>query len=216
MSELLLFSPILIALPPGLWSFGHTKRMFWTLMALLLGPVLVAVPGVMMLGRFGLTWRCVVWRWCGLCFLAGIAELFVWGVVCLWKEVPAERWHWLAVWLSRTAILIVIGGMCAGFTVFSSLIVLFCADSDYIGELDGEKVVVQYLLDEGCNYYAYHGPLLRGTELLEGSAVLEQHRKEANEYRNQNHHHVFFLGLADRCIHRSDHVCEIHEGEDVP
>lgn len=173
MSELLLFSPILIALPPGLWSFGHTRRMFWTLLTLLLVPALVIVPGGMVLGTFGLTWRCVVWRWCGLYFLAGIVELFVWGAAYLWKEVPADRWRRLAVWVSRTAILAVIGIMCAAFTVFSSFIVLFCADSDHTEELDGEKVVVQYLWHDGCNYYAYHGPLLRGMELLEGSADSE-------------------------------------------
>lgn len=174
MSELLLFSPILIALPPGLWSFGHTKRMFWTLAVLLLGPVLAIIPGGMILGKFSLAWRCVVWRWCGLCLLAGIAELFVWGAAYLWKEVPAERWHRLAVWLSRAGILAVIGAMCAAFTVFSSFIVLFCADLDHTKELDGEKVVAQYLWHDGYNYYAYHGPLLRGTELLAGSADLKQ------------------------------------------
>lgn len=173
MSELLLFSPILIALPPGLWSFRHMKRMFWTLTALWLGPVLVIVPGGIIIGMFDLTWRCVVRQWCGLCFLAGIDELFLWGVACLWREVPATRWHPMAVWLSRTAILAVIGAACAAFTVFSSFIVLFCADMDHTKELDGENVVVQYLWHDGCNYYAYHGPLLRGIELLEGSADLE-------------------------------------------
>lgn len=173
MSELLLFSPILIALPPGLWSFGHTKRMFWTLATLLLGPVLVILPGGMLLGTFGLAWRCAVWRWCGLCFLAGIAELFVWGAAYLWNDVPAGRWRPLAVWMSRAAILIVTGAMCAVFTVFSSFIVLFCADSDYAKELDGKKVVAQYLWHDGYNYYTYYGPLLRGTELLPGSADVE-------------------------------------------
>lgn len=173
MPELLLFSPILIALPPGLWSFGHTKRMFWTFMALLLGPVMVIVPGGMVLGKFGLAWRCVVWRWCGLCLVAGIAECFVWGAACLWKEIPAERWRWLAVWLSRTAILAIIGAMCAAFTVFSSLFVLFCADSDYVKELEGEKVVVQYIPSDNYNYYAYYGPLLRGAKPLAGSADAE-------------------------------------------
>ena len=174
MSELLLFSPVLIALPPGLWSFGHMKRMFWTLMILLLGPVLVIIPGGIIVGEFGMMWRSVVWQWCGLCFLAGIVELFVWFGAYLWKEVPVGRWHWLAVWLCRGMIFAVVGFMCAAFTVFSAFFVLFCADFDYDTELDGETVVAQYLWHDGCNYYAYHGPLLRGVELLEGSADLEQ------------------------------------------
>ena len=174
MSELLLFSPILIALLPGVWSFGHTKRMFWTLTALLLGPVVVIIPGGMILGEFGLMWRCAVWRWCGLCFLAGIVELFAWCGAYLWKEVPAGRWHRLAVWLCRGAVLAVVGAMCAAFTVFSSFIVLFCADLDHTAERDGEKVVVQYLWHDGCNYYACYGPLVRGTELLAGSTDLER------------------------------------------
>lgn len=176
MSELLLFSPILIALPPGLWSFGHMKRMFWTLTALLLGPVLVIIPGGMIVGEFGMAWRSVVWRWCGLCFLGGIVELFVWFGAYLWREVPAERWHWLAVWLCRGSILAVVGFMCAAFTAFSAFFVLFCADSDYTTERDGETVVAQYLWHDGYNCYACHGPLLRGVELLEGSADLEAGR----------------------------------------
>lgn len=41
-------------------------------------------------------------------------------------------------------------------------------------ERDGQIVVEEYLWYEGSNYYACCGPFLRGTELLEGSAGLEE------------------------------------------
>lgn len=169
--EILLISPILIALLPGIWSFGHTKRMFWTLMALLLLPVLVIVLGVLILGEFHMAWRCVVWRWCGLCFLAGVAELFVWAVGYLWRDIPG-RWPPLAAWLCKLASLAVIGAACALFILPSSLLVVFMADIDVAQEQDGRVVVAQYEYMEEARYYAYYGPLVRGIELLEGSTNL--------------------------------------------
>lgn len=173
MTEIVLLSPMMIALLPGIWSFGNIKRMFWTLMVLLLGPVLVIIPGGMILGAFGLAWRCAVGRWCGLCFVAGIAELFVWFGTFLWKEIPAERWHRMAVWLCRTADLAVVGAACGAFVMYSSLIVLFCADTDHTTQRNGENVVVQYLWHDGYNYYDWFGPVVRGLEMLEGSSGLE-------------------------------------------
>lgn len=162
----LMASPILIALLPGIWSFGHTKRMFWTLMALLLLPVVVIVPGSMLLGTFGMAWRCVVWRWSGLCFLAGIVELFVWAVGYLWREIPVQ-WHPLAVWLCRILSLAVVGAVCVAFTLFSSLLVLFMADIDVTQQRNGQTVVAQYEYMREDWYYAYYGPLIRGAEPLE-------------------------------------------------
>lgn len=170
-AEILLFSPVLIALLPGIWSFGHTKRMVWTLMVLLLLPVLVIVLGVLILGEFHMAWRCVVWRWCGLCFLAGIAEMFVWAVGYLWREIPG-RWPPPAVWLCRLLSLAVIGAACAVFTLFSSFLVVFMADIDVTQEKAGRMVVAQYEYMEEVGYYAYYGPLVRGIELLEGSTDL--------------------------------------------
>ena len=169
MTDLLMISPILMAVLPGLWSFGKIRRMFWTLMALLLLPVLLMIPGSLLLGAFGLAWRCAAVRWSGLCFLAGIDVLFLWVVGYLWREIPADRWNILPVWLCRLAAAAVIGAACFFFTLFSAFWVLFLADMDHTMELDGERVVVQFLWNDGCNYYDCYGPLLRGTELLEGS-----------------------------------------------
>lgn len=170
MMPLLMISPILMALLPGLWSFGRMKRMFWMLTAFLLLPALLMIPGSLLLGSLGLAWRCAAVRWCGLCFLAGIALLFIWAAGYLWREIPAKRWNIPLVWLCRLVVLAAVGGMCIAFTLFGSLWVLLLSDIDHTVERDGERVVVQYLWNDGCNYYDYHGPLFRGTELLEGSS----------------------------------------------
>lgn len=164
--------PALAAFLPGVWSCGHKKRMTWTALILLLLPVLVIILGMMALGEWGMTWRSVVWRACGMCFLTGCDLLAVWAAVWLWREAAAGRWHPVAVWLCRGVGIAGIGVGCAFFTLFAALIVLFAADTDYTTELDGQTVVAQYEYKQGENYYAYCGPLVRGAELLEGSAGL--------------------------------------------
>ena len=91
MTGLLLLAPLLMAFLPGLWSFGHMKRMFWTMMVFLFLPVLLMIPGGMLLEVFGMTWRCAAVRWCGLLFFAGIAVCFLWAAAYLWREVPGDR-----------------------------------------------------------------------------------------------------------------------------
>lgn len=182
MTELQMISPLLIALLPGLWAFGHIKRMFWVTAALVFLPLLLVIPGSMLLGTMGLAWRSGVVKWSGLCFLAGIVVLFIWCGAYLWREVPGKHWRRPAVWFSRSVIFVITCALCVAFSLFSSLVVLFAADMDHTQERDGQTVVVQYLWMDGCNYYAYHGPLVRGTELLEGSEdLLRQQEREAED-----------------------------------
>ena len=163
MSELDLLWPALAAVVLGLWSYGHKKRMIWTALALLLLPVLGIVLGVLILGAFGLAWRAVVWKYCGLCFVAGgHMAVFVWTGAWLWREVAAGHWHPVAVWLCKGVSVAVLGVVCVLSTMFSSFVVLWMADLDHTDERDGQTVVTQYLWMDGCNYYAYHGPLVRG------------------------------------------------------
>ncbi len=157
--------PAFAALLAGLWSYGHKKRMVWTGLALFLLPVLILVPGTMLLWELNLAWRSVVWMLCGMSFVTGFAMLFVWAGAWVWYEIPAESWHKLAVWLCRGAAVTVLGAMCVGVTMVLSFLALFAADKDYTEELDGRKVVAEYDRNH-WNYYAYHGPLLQGTELL--------------------------------------------------
>ncbi len=176
MTELQMISPLLIALLPGLWSFGHMKRMFWVVAALVFLPLLLILPGSLLLGAMGLAWRSAVVEWAGLCFLAGIVVLFLWCGAYLWREVPGEDCQRPAVWFSRFVILAVTGALCAAFSLFSSSVVLFIVEPDLAQERGGQTVVAEYLWD-GYNYYAYHGPLVRGAELLEGSEDLTRQRE---------------------------------------
>lgn len=165
MNDMELLWPALAAILPGLWSYGQKKRMTWTGLALLLLPVLVVTLGSLLLGAAGLAWRCVVWKICGMGFVTGCAVLFVWAAAWTWKEVPAGRWHPLAVWLCRGVSVVGIGLLCFVFTMFSSFLALVFADMDYTEERDGRKVMTQYEWDN-CNYYAYCGPLVRGDKIL--------------------------------------------------
>ena len=172
--------PAAAALLPGLWSYGSKKRMIWTGLALLLLPVLVIILGVLILGAFLMTWRSVVWQACGLCFVTGCAMLLVWAGAWLWREVAAGRWHPVAVWLCRIVGIAGIGFACVVSTMFASFLALLLADFDHTEERDGQKVVTQYEWDN-YNYYAYYGPLIRGTELLAGSWDLHVREVEEQE-----------------------------------
>ena len=172
MTEMDLLWPALAAVLPGLWSYGRKKRMTWTGLALLLLPVLIVVPGSFLLWEIGLTWRCAVWRACGMWFLTGIAMLFVWAGAWVWHDVSTAGWHAAAVWLCRGAAVAVLGVSCVVLTFFSSFLIYFLADFDFTETKDGQKVVVQYIWDDYVSY-AYHGPLLRSTEPLEGSRDLD-------------------------------------------
>jgi len=176
-----MISPFLIALLPGIWSFGHMKRMFWVIVALVFLPLLLMIPGSMLLGAMGLAWRSAVGKWAGLCFLAGIVVLFIWCGAYLWREVPGEHWHRPAVWFSRSVISVITCALCAAFSLFSSFLVLMVADLDHTQERNGQTVVVQYLWMDGCNYYACYGPLVRGTELLEGSEDLTRQQEHEEQ-----------------------------------
>ena len=172
MSDMELLCPALAAVLPGLWSWGHRKRMMWAALVLMVLPVLVTLPGSMLLGAAGLTWRSAVRRVCGMSFVTGCAMLFVWAGAWFWRQVPAGRWHISAGWLCRSAGVAVIGFLCLVFTMFSSFLALCAADADFTEARTGQTVVTQYLWHDGCNYYAYYGPLICGTELLEDSTDL--------------------------------------------
>lgn len=168
MNDMDILWPALAAILPGLWSYGHKKRMTWTALTLLLLPTLVVTLGSLLLGAAGLAWRSVVWEICGMGFVTGCAMLFIWAAAWVWKEIPAGRWYLLAVWMCRGVSIVGIGLLCFVFTMFSSFLALAFAGLDHTQERDGQKVVTQYEWDN-CNYYAYYGPLVRGTKLLEGS-----------------------------------------------
>ena len=158
--------PAFAALLAGVWSYGHKKRMIRVGLALFLLPVLILVPGTILLGELNLAWRSIVWMLCGMSLVTGIAMLFVWAGAWVWYEISAGCWHRLAVWLCRGAAVMVLGAMCVGVTLVLSFFAWFAADTDCTKELDGRKVVAEYDRNH-WNYYAYHGPLLQGTELLE-------------------------------------------------
>ena len=183
MSELELLWPALAAILPGVWSYGHKKRMIWTALALLLLPVLVIILGLLVLGAFEMTWRSVVWRYCGMCFVTGCAMLLVWAGVLLWREVGAGNWRPAAVWLCRVVGVAGIGVGCAVSTLFASFVVFFVADFDCTQERDGQTVVAQYIDMDGYNYYACYGPLVRGAELLPGSWDLHVQAVKEQEER---------------------------------
>lgn len=193
MNDMVLLWPALAAILPGLWSYGQKKRMTWTALALLLLPVLVIVLGILILGAFHMTWRSVVWQVCGMCFVTGCAMLLVWAGAWVWREIPAGRWHPLAVWLCRGVSTVGIGLLCLVFTMFSSFLALAFADVDYTEERDGQKVVTQYEWDN-CNYYACYGPLVRGTKLLAGSwdlhvQTVEEQAEDSRDYSETRKRH---------------------------
>ena len=76
--------------------------------------------------------------------------------------------------LHRWAVVVSIGLLCLMAGGIGCFMVRISIPYEHVTERNGQWVVEESPpLDSGSNYYDYHGPFVRGTELLEGSFYLE-------------------------------------------
>ena len=86
-------------------------------------------------------------------------------VILLWQQ-PKESLH-------QCVVLMAIGLLCLIVGVAGRFVFRISIPYERVIERNGQRVVESSPpLDSGSNYYICHGPLLRGTELLEGSYYL--------------------------------------------
>lgn len=113
----------------------------------------------------GLTFRSSVNRCCIIFLTLAVIGLLLWMGVLLWRNASGTPHRCTAV--ISIALLCLLAGGIAHFAIGLTI------PYERIIERNGQQVVEESPpLDSGSNYYSYHGPFLRGTELLEGSYYL--------------------------------------------
>ena len=138
----------------------------WGVLALLAVSAAVPILERTVLEPRGLTWRAGIGRCCTLFLTLDAIALLVWTGVLLWRK-PTNALH-------RWAVVVSIGLLCLMAGGIGRFMVRVSIPYERVTERDGRWVVEESPpLDSGSNYYDYHGPFVRGTELLEGSFYLE-------------------------------------------
>lgn len=113
----------------------------------------------------GLTFRSSVNRCCIIFLPLAVIGLLLWTGVLLWRNASGTPRR-CAVVISIVLLCLLTGGI-AHFAIRLTI------PYEHVIERNGQQVVEESPpLDSGSNYYSYHGPFLRGTELLEGSYYL--------------------------------------------
>lgn len=145
------------------------RRMpFWlkgSILALLAAPILIPLLDWTVLEPGGLTFRSSVNRCCIVFLSLAVIALLLWTGVLLWQR-PSGLLHRCAAAASVALLCLIVGGA-AHFAIRLTI------PRERVAERNGQRVVEESPpLDSGCNYYSYHSPFLRGTELLAGSYYL--------------------------------------------
>ena len=149
------FLPPLAALLVALRTSGKKKFLAWGIFALLALPLVVAGGGGLLLSANGLAWRSCVKLPLGFAYVAGLLALLVWAGVFVWRIETVGRWFLVAV----------IGFIALVVGWYGLLFSAIWAGQDKVTEYKGQEVVAEHVWMD-VDYYAYHGPLVRGKDLL--------------------------------------------------
>ena len=165
--------PLLALLGVGclLYCRGKNRRHLAVAAAVLCGSLLLLLGGEVVLGCFELTWRnlpeTLLWMTALVSGFLGL--LFILGCF-LPLELP--KWPRLLRWSSKLLALVCAGLVVYHAVLFSFVLALFAqGEKEQVVEYQGQTLVEVDVgfLDPLYNYYAYHGPLLRGSERLYSS-----------------------------------------------
>lgn len=165
------FLPLAIALLLAVKSSGRKRWLAWGDAALLAMPLLVAGAGGMILSAKGLAWRSCVKLPCGLMFVGGILLLLLWAAISLAQK--ARNWRPVAAALGACVIVTVASLLCIVIAWYGLLFTAIWSGGDREVVVRGERMVMEYAwMDQ--DYYAYHGPLTRGSRRIYGSWELSR------------------------------------------
>ena len=109
----------------------------------------------LLLSANGLAWRSCVKLPLGFAYVAGVLALLVWAGVFVWRIETVGRWFLVAV----------IGFIALVVGWYGLLFSAIWAGQDKVTEYKGQEVVAEHVWMD-VDYYAYHGPLVRGKDLL--------------------------------------------------
>lgn len=165
------FSLIVIAVLLAVKASGRKRWLAWGDATLLAGPWLVAGVGGMVLSANGLAWRSCVKLPCGLMFVGGILLLVLWAAVSLVQR--ARSWRPAAAALGACVIVAVTSLLCMVIAWYGLLFTAIWSGGDREVVVRGERMVMEYAwMDQ--DYYACHGPLIRGSKRVYGSWELDR------------------------------------------
>jgi len=160
---LLLFAsaPTVLALSIALRTTGRKRTAAWIDFALLAAPLLLGGGGAAVLSAYGLAWRSSVKGLCVLIYCMGLLVLFLWAYIYLFRQVGGAK--------SIQGFLFSV--LLLGVFVFVGFWYTF-AGAVWMGrDTDVERAGVRMVADCGfmcdVDYYAYHGPIVRGREVLD-------------------------------------------------
>lgn len=159
----IVFAPLLIALLVALKASGRKKAVAWCVFALLALPLLVGGAGGWLLSLRGLAWRSGVKLPVGFAYVAGVLALLVWAGAALWRDTG--WWRPAARSVGRCAILLVGGFLILVAGWYCLLFAAIWAGGDMVTEYNGQTAVAEQTWMD-WDYYAYHGPLVRGEDAL--------------------------------------------------
>lgn len=142
---------------------GKKKILAWGVFALLALPLAVGGAGGLLLAAYGLAWRSCVKLPVGFTYVAGISALLVWAGVFLWRQI--EDWRTVVREIGRMAILLGTGFLVIVLGWFCMFCAAVWAGSDRMTEYNGQMAVAEQTWTD-WDYYAYHGGLVRGNEVL--------------------------------------------------
>lgn len=147
--------PPLAALLLALKASGKKKLLAWGIFALLALPLAVGGAGGLLLSANGLAWRSCVKLPVGLAYVAGILALLVWLGVFVWRIRT----------VGRCVIVAAMGLLALAVGWYGLLFSAIWAGRDRLTEYKGQTAVAEQTWTD-WDYYAYHGPLVRGEEAL--------------------------------------------------
>lgn len=147
--------PPLAALLLALKASGKRKLLAWGIFALLVMPLAVGGVGGLLLSANGLAWRSCVKLPVGMAYVAGVLALLVWVGVFVWRIETVGR-RILIPALALVALAVGWYGL-----LFSAI----WAGRDRLTEYNGQTAVAEQTWMD-WDYYAYHGPLVRGETAL--------------------------------------------------
>lgn len=165
--------PLLIALLLACKTSGKKKILAWGVFALLALPLAVGGLGGWLLSLRGLAWRSGVKLTVGFAYVAGVLTLLLWAAIALSERLHDRRT--VAGCVGACAAMLASVLLCLAVGWYGLLFSAVWAGRDRTAEYYGQTVVAEQTWTD-WDYYACHGPLVRGKAALGHS--WEDHREQ--------------------------------------
>ncbi len=153
-------APAALALAAACKTSGRKRIAAWIDFALLAVPLAIGGGGTAVLAAYGLAWRTAVKGPCVFAYCAGLLVLLLWAYIYLFRQTGG----------AESILGFLFSLLLLGLFAFAGFWYVFLG-SAWMGN-DCEVEAEGGILVEECgfmcdvDYYEYHGPLVRGREVL--------------------------------------------------